>query len=188
MAGYHITPSLGNGFLVTVILNSVIMIIMIVVYCLIRKESTQGFTRISSILLVISQVCLLICEFDRKSVLLNWITFIMYCVMLLVFVAGCLPCLYVQLYEVLPIVYHSQYIGIIVCLAYLCCKTNYLCFALFKKLGRVVCFGVNLIVYTSICVSSFVMMDYSIYSVENVNMLLGYFDSYVCWQLTRTKG
>lgn len=187
MVGYHIKPSLGNGFVVTVVLNSVIMILMIVLYCFIRKESTQGFIRVSSMLLAITQICLLICEFDRKSVLLNWIAFIMYCLMLFVFVAGCLPCLFVQLYEVLPIIYHSQYLGVIVCLAYLGCKTNYLCFALFKKLGRAVCFCVNLVVYSCICVSSFVMMDYSIYSVENVNMLLGYFDLYVCSNKQKLK-
>ena len=50
MVGYHIKPSLGNGFVVTVVLNSMIMILMIVLCCFIRKESTQGFIRVSSML------------------------------------------------------------------------------------------------------------------------------------------
>ena len=179
MAGYKVHPVLGNGFILSIVLLSVISILLIIQYCCLKREHCQCMIVFSSLSLTILFLVLLACElcsFFKKSVALASIQFISYILLIIVFIVYTLPILCIKVYEVIPITKHSLYLGILMACGYVLWRFNWMVFSVFQKYKRIACFSYNLIVFLANGIAWVKFLDFSTFSIEDTNMLLGYLD------------
>ena len=185
MTGHFIHSQLGNGFFVSVVLLSVLSIWLIIQYCCLKREHCKNMIILSSVSLAILFLTLLICEIgclhhigglSEKNVVLASIQFISTILLIVVFIVYCLPLLCMKIYEVLPIINHSSYFGVLMACGYVCWRMNWMVFSVFHKYRQIACFVFNLLVYVVNCIAWTKYMDFSTFSIEDANMLLGYVD------------
>ena len=188
MVGYSASTILGNGFVVTLTLNIFILITMIVFYCILKNSRSRVILATSSFLLSFCCLCLLIGWFIQNKVIRGWILFCGMCSCVFIFFVGCLPSLLARLYEMLPIVYHAQFMGLLMCILLICWLVYTPLLSLFGKYKLIVCCSLCIILYCWNGFASLSMLDYSTFAVEEVNMLLGYLDYFCLLEDTHYKG